>query len=298
MFQPKGRQPAQPLGTDVPDGAHEVEDGEGRAGDPEAGPAAGGELAGQRGQRDRDQPGPHPRGPEPERAGDRESPGDVRQGHEGTDADGEHDPFEHGRGQQRVAADRRAGEQLGMAGLLLAAGVPAHHDHEHQGQDHGVEHRHLRHRQLAEAVHVEDRPVERHHGGVVVDGPGGVHPVRGRLVERRGRGRGRVDDQDQQRDPDRRPGAGRGAVRSRATQEGAGVSASFIGWVRYASRNSSSSVGGALVRAVTPASVSRWSTSASASGSTVQGDRVVLDREVVDAGQPVETRPGPARRWR
>ena len=79
-------------------------------------------------------------------------------------------------------------------------------DHEHQRQDHGVQHRHLGHRQLAQAVHVEDRSVERHHCRVVVDRSRRVDLVGGRLVERSGRGGRRVDDRgpSQERHPDAR----------------------------------------------------------------------------------------------
>ena len=57
-----------------------------------------------------------------------------------------------------------------------------------------------------------------------------------------------------------------------ATSQVPCVSLGHAGWLRYASRNSSSRVGGALVSAVTPAWVRRWSTSGSASGSTVQAN--------------------------
>ena len=46
-------------------------------------------------------------------------------------------------GQQGVAADRRAAEQLGPAGLLVAPGVAADDDDEQQRDEHGVQHGHL-----------------------------------------------------------------------------------------------------------------------------------------------------------
>ena len=126
----------------------------------------------------------------------------------------------------RTAAASRAlrpttvAPKLGAPGLLLAAGVPPDEHEDQQRHEHGVQHGQLGHRQLADAVDVEDRAVEDDHGAVGVEGARGGHPVgRGRVQVHRGGRRG-VDDDGEHEHPDpeqhpvaaqRRPDEGRGA---------------------------------------------------------------------------------------
>ena len=85
----------------------------------------------------------------------------------------------------------RRAEQLGAAGLLLDAGVPAYERDAERHHEDAVGHGRLRHRHLAEAVDVEDRAVERDQRRAGVDRPGGRDLLGGRGVERAGRrGRG------------------------------------------------------------------------------------------------------------
>ena len=77
--------------------------------------------------------------------------------------------------------------------------------------EHGVEHGHLRHRQLAEAVHVHDRAVERDDRRAGVDRLGGRHPVGLARVSDGGRGRG-VADANEEQQPRTRRGSGRVAA--------------------------------------------------------------------------------------
>ena len=135
---------------------------------------------------------------------------------------GDHADSSDGGGERRVAADRRAAEQLGAPGLLLDAGVAADQHEEEQRHEHGVQHGHLGHRQLAEAVHVEDRAVERDDRRAGVDRLGGGDPVgrrsgTGRRSPRPRRSTTTTSSSTQHRAstrsrrsaaPDERPGAG------------------------------------------------------------------------------------------
>ena len=78
---------------------------------------------------------------------------------------------------ERAAGDRRAAEQLGLPVLLVQPGVPAYDEEHHHRHEDGVDHGHLGHRQLAGAVHVEDRPVQRDEPGARVDRLGRLHPL-------------------------------------------------------------------------------------------------------------------------
>ena len=111
------------------------------------------------------------------------------------------DPDQDGAEQRGGLVDRQAPEQLGAPGLLLDAGVAAYQGDREGHQEHRVGDRHLGHRQLAEAVRVEDRPVERDQRGAAVDGPGGRDLVGGGRVERAGGGSRRVAHHDEDGGP-------------------------------------------------------------------------------------------------
>ena len=90
------------------------------------------------------------------------------------------DPDQDGAEQGGGRVDPQGTEQLGAAGLLLDAGVPAYERDAERHHEDAVGHRRLRHRHLAEAVDVEDRAVEGDQGRAGVDRPGGRDLVGGR----------------------------------------------------------------------------------------------------------------------
>ncbi len=119
------RQPAQPGRSDVADGTEQVEHRDRGAGDAGAGPAAGRELAGDRGDTDGDQPDAGPRGAERDRAGDRQPAGDVGDRGERPDDERDHRPDQDRRSEaacparspcRRAARRGRTPPRCGCAG--------------------------------------------------------------------------------------------------------------------------------------------------------------------------------------
>ena len=140
--------------------------------------------------------------PKASRALGRETADHGREAAEHADHQRHHEPLGHRGNEQGVTPDGRPTEELRAPGLLLHPRVPAYDDHGQDRDEHGVEHGHLGHRQLADAAHVEDRAVERHHCGAGVDRLGGGHAVGLGRVQRRGGRRRGVADRDQHEHPD------------------------------------------------------------------------------------------------
>ena len=110
-----------------------------------------------------DQPEPDHDAPNHSEPGDRQPAGDVGHGRQHADEQRGDRPEQDGAASRARPADGGRAEQLGAPGLLLDAGVAAYQHERRAPRSTRVQHRHLGHRQLAEAVDVEDRAVERDH---------------------------------------------------------------------------------------------------------------------------------------
>ena len=128
-----------------------------------------------------DQPDAGPGRPERERPGDRQPAGDVRRGGQ--------QPEQRRRRPAPTSTAAASGASRPTAVPPSSSAWPSSSStrvcrrtttrHHHRDED-GVEHGHLGHRQLAEAVHVEDRAVERDERRAGVDRLGGLRPARPR----------------------------------------------------------------------------------------------------------------------
>jgi hypothetical protein len=186
-----------------PNGESQLSHADRRRGEGRAGACTARELARHGGQAGADETDPRPRRTEGERPNDREAAGDIGACREQAQYQRHAESEDDRRPQQRAGRRRRPPDQLGLPAFFIPSRVPPHHEQQHDRDERGVEHRHLRHRQLARAVHIEDRSVERYQPGTGVDRLGRFQPLGGGRVEGLRRGGRCITDQEQHGVPDR-----------------------------------------------------------------------------------------------
>ena len=200
---PERRQPADPARGQVSHGPQDVAGPEHQRDQAARGAGARGELAAQRGDPGAGQAETGPGEAEGQRAAGVEPGGSVAERGQQAGHHGRQDGLGHGRREQRVPADDRAREELRASGLLLQPGVPADQDAAEHGHEDAAEQQQLERGQGPHRGDVGERPVDRDHGGVVVDAGGRLGPG-GRVgVEVDGRLHRRHRAQHQCRHPDR-----------------------------------------------------------------------------------------------